>query len=209
MGKSDKEKLIDEREELDDSPPRSRRTHAESRRTLNDPNYKGEDYMIDIELRKGPLKNRRCTDCLCLFIFSGVIGAMIYVGVYAVEHGDLARIVAPLDAEGNFCGLGDYAGYDYLYYAKIDTAIWTPWSVCVTECPTAQTTIIDCKTTENVVNCNANEYPHYDTINVFDIWCIPDFSTLPPAASPYYTGMIGDIGLDDLFQQGRDILDGW
>ena len=48
-------------------------------------------------------------------IFSCVVGAMVGVGVYAVEHGDPARVLAPLDADANFCGI-DYPDYPYLYY---------------------------------------------------------------------------------------------
>jgi hypothetical protein len=110
-----KQGLIDNRKELPVSASEVRRSHADTRQSLNDPNYKGDDYMIDIELRKGPLTNRRCTDCLCLIIFSCVVGAMVGVGVYAVEHGDPARVLAPLDADANFCGI-DYPDYPYLYY---------------------------------------------------------------------------------------------
>ena len=79
-----KERLLDSREDLPETEAGHRRTQADTRKSLMDPNYKGEDYMIDIELRQGPLKNRRCTDILCLIIFSCVIGAMIYVADYAV-----------------------------------------------------------------------------------------------------------------------------
>jgi hypothetical protein len=44
-----------------------------------------------------------------------VVGAMVYVGIYAVEHGDPARVLAPLDADAKFCGI-DYPDYPYLYY---------------------------------------------------------------------------------------------
>ena len=59
---------------------------------------------------------------------------MVAVGVYAVEHGDPARVMAPLDADGKFCGI-DYPDYPYLYYQDIDHAVWFPWAVCVRECP--------------------------------------------------------------------------
>jgi hypothetical protein len=40
---------------------------------------------------------------------------MVAVGIYAVENGDPARVMAPLDADAMFCGI-DYPDYPYLYY---------------------------------------------------------------------------------------------
>jgi len=61
---------------------------AQTRQSLADPNYKGEDYKIDTEIEKGPLSNRKCTDILCLLIFLVTMGGLGYVGLYAVENGD-------------------------------------------------------------------------------------------------------------------------
>jgi hypothetical protein len=51
--------------------------------------------------------------------------------------------------------------------------------------------------------------PPYDTINLFGIWCFPDFSSLSDQEQIFYNGVVGDLGLDDLFQYGRDIIDAW
>ena len=82
----------------------SRKSVAETRQSLVDPNYKGEDYAIDPEIEKGPLTNRRCTDIFCLLVFLATTGFGGYVFAYALEHGNPEQILAPMDSNGNFCG---------------------------------------------------------------------------------------------------------
>jgi hypothetical protein len=129
---------------------------AQNRQSLIDPDYKGEDYSIDPELRQGPLTNRRCTDLLCLIIFIAAIVAGGYVGYFSAVNGNPELLVAPLDADGNFCGKSvGYENFPYLYYSKIDTLYWGPYSVCADKCPTtvSQLELTDCKLTDNVKDC--------------------------------------------------------
>ena len=159
----------------------TRKSQVERAGSLADPNYKGEDYKIDIELEKGPLTNRRCTDVLCLLIFSVMIGGVFYVAYYAVGNGDPDLILAPLDADGKFCGRSPgYTEYQYLYYTDISSLVWFPFSVCVKECPTSATVpaTLSCMPTEQVPDCNANKYPRYNSTMFLDRWCIPDFDSL-------------------------------
>ena len=116
----------------------SRKTTTDIRSSLADPNYKGDDYYIDPAIEKGPLTNRRCTDILCLLIFIVACGVGGYIGVYCLENGDPDRIMAPMDADGHFCGRDPgYEEYPYVYYSYLQSPlfIWTPWAVCVNECP--------------------------------------------------------------------------
>ena len=124
----------------------SRRTMADTRKSLADPNYKGEDYAIDPALEKGPLTNRRCTDVFCVVIFLLALGFGGYIFVYALEHGDPKSIMAPMDADGKFCGRDvGYEDYKYLLYADISYSLWFPWAVCVNKCPTIISPIFSCK----------------------------------------------------------------
>jgi len=94
---------------------------ADTRNSLADANYKGDDYNIDIELKKGPLTNRRCTDFLCLIIFFAAVASGGYIGYYSSVNGDPELLVAPLDSDGNFCGRSvGYEKYPLLYYQNID-----------------------------------------------------------------------------------------
>ena len=62
-----------------------RKSHADMRKSLADPSYRGEDYNIDAEIEKGPLGNRRCTDLLCLLVFLVATFGMGYIGTYAIS----------------------------------------------------------------------------------------------------------------------------
>ena len=87
-----------------------------SRESLREPTYLGEDYMVDQDLLKGPLSNRRCTDCLFLIIFIGFIGLMAYICSESVKNGDPSQLITPVDYDGKLCGLQGKEGYNYLYY---------------------------------------------------------------------------------------------
>jgi hypothetical protein len=43
---------------------------------LTDRNYKGEDYQPNKKMTEGALKERRCTDVLCLVVFITYLGFM-------------------------------------------------------------------------------------------------------------------------------------
>ena len=43
--------------------------NSSQRMALQDPDYKAEDFLVDTELRFGPIKSRGCTDVLCWIIF--------------------------------------------------------------------------------------------------------------------------------------------
>ena len=193
----------------------TRKSVADTRRSLADPTYKGEDYMIDPEIEKGPLSKRRCTDLLCLVIFLGCVGFAGYVGVYAIENGDPKAIMATMDADGHFCGRDPgYEDYPYLFYADIEFSLWLPWAVCVKECPTkpadgSQVQTFECMPTENVPwnqdgLCTVEGLP-YDSSLFLDRWCLPVYETLPENIKTNYDNVIGSIGLDDIQSYVRDI----
>jgi hypothetical protein len=93
----------------------------------------------------GPVKERHCTDLLCLILLCVSWVAMTWVGIYAVTNGDYRLILYPLDYDGNVCGANleegsdsngtgvDMTEYPYLYYVNSYTG-----GVCVKECPSLQ-----------------------------------------------------------------------
>jgi choline transporter-like protein 2/4/5 len=130
------------------------KSEAERRESLADPNYTGDDYCIDAELEKGPLRNRRCTDVLCLLIFIVAAAAGVYIGHYAVSNGDPLLVVAPYDADGNFCGkTAGFENYPYLWYQNLEYATWSPWAVCVKECPTKESPTPECILAGSAKSC--------------------------------------------------------
>jgi hypothetical protein len=55
------------------------------RESMKDPNYRGEDYNADEKIQAdGPLKNRKCTDCLFLILFIAFIFLISYISNYAL-----------------------------------------------------------------------------------------------------------------------------
>jgi hypothetical protein len=52
-------------------------------------------------------KQRRCQDIICLLIFVAYVGAMGFLTVYGFIHGDVNKLLAPLDGNENFCGINN------------------------------------------------------------------------------------------------------
>ncbi|XP_035919880.1 CTL-like protein 2 isoform X4 [Anopheles stephensi] len=93
---------------------------------------------------KGPLSKRSCTDLPCLFLFITFLCAWGYVAYYAVQHGDLNRLLVPIDSDGRKCGVdSEVRDEPYLVFfnitecAKIDVPIsgCSTTQVCVAQCP--------------------------------------------------------------------------
>uniref|UniRef100_A0A182W864 Choline transporter-like protein n=1 Tax=Anopheles minimus TaxID=112268 RepID=A0A182W864_9DIPT len=93
---------------------------------------------------KGPLSKRSCTDLPCLFLFVTFLCAWGYVAYYAVQHGDLNRLLVPIDSDGRKCGVdSEVRDEPYLLFfnitecAKIDVPIsgCSTTQVCVKQCP--------------------------------------------------------------------------
>lgn len=85
---------------------------------MADPNYKGDDYNVDEEIRNiGPLKKRGCSDFLFTVLFLAFFVLMIYLTQTSIKNGDPEALVNGVDSDGNICGLNaTVADYPYLYY---------------------------------------------------------------------------------------------
>jgi hypothetical protein len=84
--------------------------------------------------------------------------------VFNMEN--LICLLAPLDADGKFCGLDPgYESHPYLYFLDLDpTGDLLSSAVCVSGCPANNTDPIDCKTTSVETDCNKYVYPlRYDS----------------------------------------------
>lgn len=58
----------------------------------------------------GIQRSRGCTDCFCVLVFFAFVAAMGACTVYGFKNGNVAKITAPIDADGNFCGIGAMEG---------------------------------------------------------------------------------------------------
>ncbi|XP_054713879.1 choline transporter-like protein 2 [Uloborus diversus] len=103
-------------------------------------NY-GESLTYDPEF-KGPVKNRYCTDILCLFFFVAFIAGWIVVGYFAFREGDPRVLLYPTDSEGNMCGIGKLQNKSFLFY--FDLMKCANPSVLINGCPTPQVCVEQC-----------------------------------------------------------------
>jgi hypothetical protein len=85
------------------------------RNSLSDYDYKGENYFVNRELKEGPIKQRKCTDCLFIIVFALFFGMMIGITTFAYKNQQFDEFLAPIDAAGKLCGI-DYPDYPYIYY---------------------------------------------------------------------------------------------
>lgn len=104
----------------------------------------GEPIRYDPQFT-GPVHRRSCTDILWLIIFILFLGAWVYVGYYSISHGDVERLLAPMDSKGRRCGLdSEVANKKYLVFFDI-TRCLSPGAP-VTGCPTPQVCVEKCPT---------------------------------------------------------------
>lgn len=144
---------------------------------------------FDLKGRAG-VKNGMATErvprnCLMLIIFLGVLGAMVGLTVYSYKHGNVQRLLAPVDGALQICGYTKgYEGYDKLYVTNLDQpdlADLFKSGVCVKSCPEAKTPIV-CQPTTEVPDCQAASVvtKQYNTEDLLG-YCFPSsFSELPP-----------------------------
>jgi hypothetical protein len=97
-------------------------------------------------------KQRRCQDIICLLVFVSYVGAMGFMSVYGFIHGDVTKLLAPIDGNGDFCGINnnvnnskvDFTEYPNLYIGDLakglvagaaDPKAIFGTGVCVKKCP--------------------------------------------------------------------------
>lgn len=102
----------------------------------------GEPNKFDPSF-SGPIKNRSCTDVLCLLIFVIFLIGWAVVAGYAFYHGDPDTLIDPTDSQGDICGRGKHENRKFLYFFNLlecvkITSVFsgcpTP-QVCVEKCP--------------------------------------------------------------------------
>jgi|EP01046_Picozoa_sp_COSAG06_P024451 hypothetical protein len=85
-------------------------------------------------------EGRGCTDCLFCLLFIAYWGLMCYLILFALEHGDIDRLIKPRDMEMNSCGLKtgdvDMTAYSQLY---LPNPANDKIQICVDGCPGGST----------------------------------------------------------------------
>ena len=87
--------------------------------------------------KEGPIKNRGCTDILCLLLFIAFLVGWGVVGYYGFKNGNPIKLIYPSDSSGRICGSS--AGFEdrpnLLFYDL--TKCLKPGSLAL-GCPTKQ-----------------------------------------------------------------------
>ncbi|CAM9134848.1 unnamed protein product [Choristocarpus tenellus] len=79
----------------------------------------------------GPVKNRKCTDIIFMVLIVCLWVAMTWIGADSISEGDVDKLLAPIDYNGNLCGYTDgFENTEQLYYANVGGS-----GVCVDGCP--------------------------------------------------------------------------
>ena len=97
----------------------------------------GEKRQHEPDFR-GPIKNRGCTDVLCLLLLLAFLGGWGFVGYWAFISGNPEVLIFPSDSRGRICGRGSLEGRPHLLFFDITRCI-NPNSV--TGCATPQVSI--------------------------------------------------------------------
>lgn len=101
----------------------------------------GEAFTYDPNF-KGPIKNRSCTDVLCLIVFLSFIVGWLVVAGFAYREGKPELLLYPTDSEGNVCGVGEFKERPYLFFFDLTQCLKT--SVVIKGCQTPQVCVEKC-----------------------------------------------------------------
>ncbi|XP_042214681.1 choline transporter-like 2 isoform X3 [Homarus americanus] len=115
---------------------------------------KGEALQYDPEF-SGPIKNRSCTDILCLLLFVAFLAGWGVVTGFAVIQGDPSRLLNPTDSMGRVCGRGELQNKSVLLFFDL-TRCASP-KVIATGCRTTQVCVEKCPTTNWFYDPLSNE----------------------------------------------------
>ncbi|XP_053600740.1 choline transporter-like 2 isoform X3 [Plodia interpunctella] len=91
----------------------------------------------------GPIHNRSCTDVLWLILFILYLGVWGFIGYYAMTHGNMQKLLAPIDSNGNRCGLNSWL-QDKKYLVFFDITRCLQPDTPITGCPTPQVCVNQC-----------------------------------------------------------------
>ncbi len=69
----------------------------------------------------GLKEDRGCTDILCLLIWFAFLGSIVFLAVYGSKHGNLPKLIAPINADMKLCGANEeFKSYRYLYFTDFN-----------------------------------------------------------------------------------------
>ena len=128
---------------------------------------------------KGPIRQRKLTDCFCLFIFVFFWIFIGYISFFAYTKGNFSNIAKPIDVDKTICGEGSAENFPLLYINEPTSPTLLKSTVCVKACPKDDKTLIECKTNSYMEDCN--DLKLLPSITLFQRLCIPNTSEMSNA----------------------------
>ena len=93
-----------------------------------------EEYDPD-KSGAGPIKDRSCTDILCLALLICFAVLWVLIAVWGVRNGDPTKLMYPTNSFGQICGQGELADKPFLLFFDLTKCISLS---ALTGCPTPQ-----------------------------------------------------------------------
>ncbi|XP_050553339.1 choline transporter-like 2 isoform X1 [Spodoptera frugiperda] len=109
----------------------------------------------------GPIHNRSCTDIFWLVLFVLFLGVWGYVGYYGMTHGNIEKLLAPIDTFGARCGL-DSSVKDKPYLVFFDISKCLSPGTPIVGCPTPQVCVSKCPSRTIIFASEMNQQ-NFDT----------------------------------------------
>ena len=83
----------------------------------------------------GPIKDRSCTDVLCLGLLISFLVLWGFIAIWAFTYGDPSKLMYPTDSFGDVCGRGEFSSKPFLLFFDLTKCISLS---ALTGCPTPQ-----------------------------------------------------------------------
>jgi len=101
-----------------------------------------KEEMEVMPLPRGPVKNRSCTDILCLLLFVFCIAGWAGVSYIGFRDGNPELLIYPTNSTGQICGQGENAEKPFLFFQNL--LVCASMSSVVNGCPTPQVCVKEC-----------------------------------------------------------------
>lgn len=145
-------------------------------------------YLVNEDLRDGPVVARKCTDMAFCFVFLAFWIGVVGISIVAFYQGNPGLVLYPYDSSGNQCGRPSHSTkeYKYLYYpaAGVINTNFSDYRICLKSCPKSNGTHVECYENSHVscddihptfyikhLNLNIDSY---ETDELLERFCIPE-----------------------------------
>ena len=133
-------------------------------------------YSEQKETNKGPIRNRKCTDIICLIIFILFLGFLAFVSIYSYIQGDIDNIAMVIDSDQKACGRGDRADYPFIYVNDPYSLTFYRNTICVKACPTDDVQPVDCFPNHDIKSCK--DINKYASVLLASRLCVPKLKNI-------------------------------